>query len=113
MKKNIIVLASLFLLMSTTANALQPRIIKSTVMLTFSDSVANCSGTVSSVGDKIDAELQLWQDNNLVASWPISGTSAVSISKTYQATKGLTYSLLITGTASGSSFSSQPITKTC
>ena len=35
--------------------------------------------------------------------------SAVSVSKTYQATKMLTYSLLITDVDGGSSFSSQPM----
>lgn len=112
-KKLCAILVLILFVMTITANAVQPRVINPTLSLSFSGTTANCSGLLSSVGDKIDVELQLWQGNKMIASWPASGTSAVSASGTCSVTKGKTYSLLFAGTIDGATFSSQPLTKAC
>ena len=96
----------MFLLLTVTANAVQMRSLWPTVSLFFSGTTANCNATVTDAGKELVVTLELWHGDDLVDSWPASGTGSVSV-------KGETYTLIVTGTADGKSFSSPPVSKTC
>jgi type 1 fimbria pilin len=114
MKRRLCALAAvLVLVMTMTAHAAPARTPRPNGSLTFNGTTATCSTTLSDYGKELDVELQLWQGSTLVASWPASGTSKVSVEGTCQVTKGQTYSLVVTGTAGSSDFSITLATKTC
>lgn len=114
MKRRICALAAvLVLVMTMTAHAAPARAPRPNGSLIFNGTTATCSTTLSDFGKEIDVELQLWQGSTLVASWPASGTSKVSVEGTCRVTKGQTYSLVVTGTAGNSDFSITLATKTC
>lgn len=81
--------------------------------LSFSGTTANCYGTVTDPHKSIVATMTLSQGGTVVASWSGSGTSVVHLSGSCKVTKGLTYSLVISGTVDGVAFSTTPIVKTC
>lgn len=114
MKRRLCALAAvLALVMTMTVHAAPARTPRPNGSLTFNGTTATCSTTLSDYGKELDVELQLWQGSTLVASWPASGTSKVSVEGTCQVTKGQTYSLVVTGTAGSSDFSITLATKTC
>ena len=114
MKRRLCALAAvLVLVMTMTAHAAPARAPRPNGSLTFNGTTATCSTTLSDYGKEIDVELQLWRGSTLVASWPASGTSKISVEGTCQVTKGQTYSLVVTGTAGSSDFSITLATKTC
>jgi hypothetical protein len=81
--------------------------------LTFSGTTANCYGTVTDLDKYIVATMTLSQGGTVVGSWSGSGTSVVNLSGSCKVTKGKTYSLVISGTVDGVSFTTTPIVKTC
>lgn len=89
------------------------RITSVSMSLTFSGTTANCTGSVTDLNKHIDATMTLSQGGTLVASWSGSGDSYVVLSGSCTVTKGLSYTLVISGTADGVPFSTTPITKTC
>lgn len=105
--------AALFLLLTVTANAVQMRSLWPTVSLFFSGTTANCNATVTDAGKELVVTLELWHGDDLVDSWPASGTGSVSVKGSCRVVKGETYTLIVTGTADGKSFSSPPVSKTC
>lgn len=114
MKRKVCMLTvALLFMMTFTAHAAQARLISPTISLTFEGTIAKCSAVVTSAGDKIDLELELWHGDTLVESWPASGNSAVTVSGSCRVTKGQTYDLLLTGTIGGQSYTSPSVSKTC
>lgn len=114
MKRSICALAAvLVLVMTMTVHAAPARTTRPRNTLTFNGTTATCSTTLSDYGKELDVELQLWHGSTLVASWPASGTSKISVEGTCQVTKGQTYSLVVIGTAGSSDFSITLATKTC
>ena len=114
MKRRLCALAAvLVLVMTMTAHAAPARAPRPNGSLTFNGTTATCSTTLSDYGKELDVELQLWQGSTLIASWPASGTSKISVEGTCQVTKGQTYSLVVTGTSGSSDFSITLATKTC
>lgn len=105
--------AVLYLLLSVAANTVQMRIIRPTLSLSFSGTTANCSATVTDAGKELDVTLQLWHGNVLIDSWPASGTGMVFVQGSSKVIKGETYTLIVTGTSDGKSFSSTPFSRTC
>ena len=80
--------------------------------LSFSGTTANCSVTVKGSGT-INATLELWQGNTLVASWSGSGTNRVRINGSASVSHGQTYTLTVSGTVGGVAIQATPVTKTC
>jgi len=81
--------------------------------LYFSGTTANCSVSISAIGKDIDATLELWRGAKKVATWSDSGQHYVTISGTYAATSGSTYTLKVTGTIDDVSINCVPETATC
>ena len=79
----------------------------------FSGTTANCEVTISALGKYIDADLELWQGNTKVASWPGSGSNYVIISGTYGALHGREYTLKVTGTIGGVAIDVPDISYVC
>ena len=73
---------------------------------------AYCSAKITFSGQSIDATLELWQGNTLIASWSNTGTGSVTVSGNATIVRGLTYTLTVSGTANNVPFTPQPITKT-
>lgn len=81
--------------------------------LSFSGTTAYCDGTVTDANKYIVATMTLSTGGSPVASWSGSGWSVVNLGGSCKVTKGLTYSLVISGTVDGVAFSTTPIVKTC
>lgn len=97
----------------TSAYAAEARAIVATPSLSFSGTTATCRLSVIKPGAAIDATLELWSGNTLLASWSGTGTSRVIISKTKTVTRGQSYTLKAHGTVGGATLTVAPVTKTC
>lgn len=125
MKKTVSLLLALFLIFAiipadisadqdhTVDNDYPLRVTVATGSLTFSGTTAYCSGSVSDLNKYIVATMTLSQGGAPVASWLRTGTSYVDFYGTCTVVKGLSYTLVISGTVDGVPFSTTPITKTC
>jgi len=110
-KRWIPLLLVLALMMSPTANAaIQAVQVRPT--LTFSGTTATCKTVISGVGT-IDATMELWYGSTLVDSWSGTATSRLTLTGTHSVVSGRTYTLTVSGTAGGVSFTGTPISKTC
>lgn len=97
----------------TSAYAAEARAIVATPSLSFSGTTATCKLSVIKPGAAIDATLELWSGNTLLASWSGAGTSRVIISKTKTVTRGQSYTLKAHGTVDGATLNVTPVTKAC
>lgn len=115
MKRQVIGLAAVLVFMfSITANAVQMRNTAPLLSLSFDGTTAKCYAYITDdKGKEMDVTLELWQGNELIDSWSASGTGTVTIKGSCRVVKGKTYTLIVTGTANGASFSSPSISKTC
>lgn len=114
MKRKICLLTvSLLFMMTFTAHAAQARLISPIINLRFEDSTALCSAVLTSAGDEMVLDLQLWHGDTLIKSWPASGNSVVTVSGSCPVTKGQTYDLFLTGTINGQSYTSPSVSRTC
>ena len=84
-----------------------------TPTLTFSGTTATCKVNIYKYGKSINATLELWRGNTLIASWSDTATSHLLISETKTVVKGQTYTLKVSGTIGGVSFTGTSVTKTC
>lgn len=103
----------LALTLPITATAAQTRALSSSEELRFDGTTAYCSAVVIDVGKELNITMELWRGNVLVNSWSASGKGAASVEGNCQVVKGQTYTLVVTGTTDGKSFSRTPISKTC
>lgn len=112
---SVVAAVTLLLSMCVSAIAVEPRAVGTMPTLTFSGTTANCSVIINGEeGDDIDAVMSLYRGSTLVRSWPGEGTTAIYISGSASGlTKGVAYTLKVTGTVDGVAFSSTPLTKTC
>lgn len=109
--KRLISLASIVILvfmLCASVNAAGPRRSVSSLTLTFSGTTASCKAIITSSG-QIDATMTLKQGNTVIDSWSASGRSTVCLEGEHTVTKGVTYTLELSGTANGKPFS---LTKT-
>lgn len=116
MSKKIMSLVTALILMSAmcaSAFAVEPRANRISPSLEFDGTTANCKVVIISSGDDIDATLELWNGNTLVDSWLGEGTSYVSISGKCSVTKGVTYTLKVSGTIDGVTIDYDGISRTC
>lgn len=104
----------LVLIMATsiTANA-SLRAKQVTPTLTFSGTTATCKSVIMDSGQRIDATMELWCGRTLVDSWSGSATSLLTLTGTCNVESGSTYTLKISGTIGGVSFTGTPVSKTC
>lgn len=116
MKKRIgaiLLAAAILSSLAISAAAAQPRTNDCTPILSFSGTTATCYVSITALGKPITATLELWQGSTRVASWSDSATSRLIISETKSATKGVTYTLKVSGTIDGEAFTGTPVTGTC
>lgn len=71
----LVVVLGLMVNMCASAMATENRVSQINPTLTFSGTTANCGVVIISIGDEIDATLELWKGNILIDSWPSKGTS--------------------------------------
>ncbi len=106
--KRLISLASIMVLifaLCVSVNATDARATTPNVTLTFSGNTAYCKARITSAGASIDAKMTLKQGSTVIASWSGSDTSALYLEGEQTVTKGSTYTLEVSGTANGKSFS--------
>ena len=116
MKKSMIAItlvAAILLCLCVPAFAIDARADMVSPNLSFSGANANCSCTITAIGKSINATLQLWQGNNLIATWPLSGTSYAGNGGSVPATRGLTYTLKIVGVIGGEIINTSDVNGTC
>ncbi len=116
MKRILPIVLSIVMLFSTCAfasssNVSGPRGVGSPT-LTASGNTATCGCRITFSGQEIDATMELWQGSTLVASWQDTGTGRVDFYETVTIVRGLTYTLTVSGTVDGISFTPRSITKT-
>ncbi len=99
--------------MSIHASAAEARLGTTRPTLTFKGTTTYCSVTITAADKEIDATLELWRGDTLVDSWAGDGTTMVNISGQCKAAKGVTYTLVVTGTVDGKEIPTMPTTKTC
>lgn len=97
----------------TSAYAAEARAVTASPILSFSGTTASCKLSVTKPGAAIDATLELWSGNTLLASWSGTGTSHLLISKTKTVTRGQSYTLKAHGTVGGATLTVAPVTKAC
>lgn len=105
--KRLIALVSvvaLVFMLCVPVSAAAPRRSARKVTLSFSGTTAVCKAVISSAG-QIDATMTLKQGNTVLDSWSGAGSSAVTLSGEHAVTKGVTYTLEVSGTANGVPFS--------
>lgn len=108
MKKRFVPLFFVFvLILSLSANAAEPRANLVIPNLSFEDTTANCSVTITAPGKAIKATMNLWYGNQLVDSWSGTATSALFLSGSAQAVDGRMYTLTVVGTIDGTAFTAE------
>lgn len=109
--KRLISLASvvaLIFVLCASVNAVDVRRSAPRLTLTFSGTTASCKAIITSSG-QIDATMALKQGDTVIDSWSDSGRLTVCLEGECTVTKGVTYTLEVSGTANGVPFS---LTKT-
>ena len=115
MKKRIVsvfLVAAILSALVATAAAAQARAANYTPVLSFDGTTANCYFSVTALGKPITATLELWHGSTRVAKWSDSATSRLIIDEDCTVTKGQTYTLKVSGTIDGASFTGIPVTGT-
>lgn len=114
MKKRFIpILLIVAFVLSLTANAAELRMRRITPALSFSGTTAQCEVFITSGSDEIKATLELWDGSTKIDSWSGEGTGYLYLSGTHAAKRGTTYTLKVTGTIAGTSFTSTPVSNKC
>ena len=102
------------LVFSINVFALEPRSNGIKPSLSFNDSTANCSVTVTAnSGQEIDVEMKLLKDGVTVKTWSDSGIGYVYLSERAAVQKGSTYKLIATVSIDGETQPSAWVTKKC
>ena len=114
MKKRFVPLVLVFILiLSLRANAAEPRANLVYPKLSFENTTANCSVTITAPGKEIKATMNLWYGNRLIDSWSGTATSALFISGSAGAIKGEEYVLRVSGTIGGVAFTAESVSGIC
>ena len=108
----ILTLSALVLAMTISAFAAERRAPSISVRLAFDGTTAECTAIITSVGDEIDATMQLKRGSTVLKTWTGDGTNVVNLYGEHGVTKGVTYTLVVSGTIDGVPFSESE-SKTC
>ena len=104
MKKRIMTLVLLaMMVLSLTAQALEPYALSGRPSLSISGTTATCSATYKSddSDDLLKVTLALWCGENIVDSWSATGYGEVSIKETCKVVAGNTYDLVMMPVVNG------------
>ncbi len=112
-KKAILIALCFMLICIPEAYAAEPRIAAPELSLEFSGTTAICGVQFSDAGKSIRVTMELWQNDALVDSWTKTGTSSVTMSETCAVKRLRNYTLKVSGTSGGVSFSPVSVTKRC
>lgn len=111
--KTVVILAVLIFVLTIPASAAQERSPAVMPSLTFNGATATC--TVSVYGDyttdKIEVNVELWQDTTLIKSWSDEGEEYVDSVRRANVTKGKEYTLKAYATINGKDLPMAYITK--
>lgn len=116
MKKRIVpflLAMALFSAVIISAVAAETRAADYVPSLSFSGTTANCYVSITALGKPITATLELWHGSTCVDSWTGSATSRLIISQKCSVADGETYTLKVSGTIDGVSFTGTPVSGTC
>ena len=113
MKKVLMTILMIFTMVISTAANAATRATLVTPSLNFTGTTAYCRVSITEIGKNIDANLELWNGETLVGSWSGTAASYLVITGNRSVISGQTYTLEVTGTMDGISFTGVPVTKTC
>ena len=110
MKKRILTLALLaMMVLSLTAQALEPFALSGRPKLSISGTTATCSVTCrGNADDEIKVILTLWCGESIVDSWSETGVGSVTIKETCKVVAGNTYDLVMMPVVNGEAL--EPVT---
>ena len=100
-------------LCTAAATTIEPRAIQIWPSLTFDGTTATCEVMVISGTDDLDVTMTLKRGNTVIARWSDSGTGIISMVEHCSVTKGVTYTLEVSGTRNGVAFEAHSVTRTC
>ncbi len=115
MKKIIsfILIAIILVSVPVVAFAEPMRIPSASTSLSFDGTTAYCGATLVEANKMIEATMSLWDGGTCLASWAGRGKSVVSLSGSCEVESGKTYTLQVSGTIDGGTFSAPPMSRTC
>ena len=116
MKRSFVAVIMILMLlggMGRNASATESRALRVEPTLSFDGTTANCKVTLTAVGKRIEATLELWYGSTLVDSWTASASTRLVINETCAVVRGRTYTLKVSGTIGGEAFEGTPISGTC
>lgn len=116
MKKRLwLAIAAITIMLTISAQALEPRTISAIPSLSFSGTTAYCSVICKgmSASDKIDVTLTLYQGKTALNSWSGSGTGRVDVYGEHEAISGKSYELVASYSVDGKLQPSVSTTNTC
>ena len=100
-------------LCTSAAVEVEPRALQVRTSLTFDGTTATCETMVISGTDSLNVTMTLKRGNIVIARWSDSGTGIISMVEHCSVTKGVTYTLEVSGTRNGVAFEAQPVIRTC
>lgn len=109
----VILILTMLVAFGTSASAAEPRATLIDPELSFSGTTAQCQVTVTAVGKRIEATLELWNGNVLVDSWTGSASTRLVINGSTSVVRGQTYTLKVSGTIAGEAFEGTPVSAKC
>lgn len=109
----VILILTMLVALGTNASAAEPRTTRVIPTLSFNGTTAECQVTVTAVGKKIVATLELWNGDVLVDSWDGSASTRLVINGSCTVVKGQTYTLKVSGTIAGEAFEGTPVSAKC
>jgi hypothetical protein len=116
MKKRVCSLAvMLVLLISVTAQAVEPRVISPVPVISFNGTTAYCSVDCVSNNDndRVTATMTLYQGSNIVEEWNGTDYGEVFLSGSCPVKRGKTYTLTVDYAINGIAKPSVSVTETC
>lgn len=116
MKKRIcLAIAAVAIVLTISAQALEPRAISAVPILSFRGTTACCSVICRGMSDsdKINVTLTLYQGKTPLNSWSGSGTGRVDVSGEHEAISGNSYELVVSYSVNGKLQPSASTTNTC
>ena len=87
----------ILLVIPTSVQAAEPRLITQSLNLSYNQSVATCTANIigESTSDYLEATIKLWRGNSCIKTWEETGYGYIFFSKTATITPGSTHTLTV------------------
>jgi len=113
-KRIVIIMLVLSMIFSVSANAIEVRRPVVYPDLSFANGEAVCDVLIEAdySDDEIEAYIELWEGGTFLMSWRVSGMEYVETSRTANASRGKTYTLIVYASINGNDLPLTDISRT-